>query len=197
MIASSGDPEGGYRQAWPNDEEREMLAEAYEGLVLAWKRVQMMAFLEELQMRMWHEAVTELIYRLVLITANSYDKMEKTLSVDVMDLFHVLVLCAIDVSKCTVPKHAIRGPMEKLRKFLAPADERQLHRYNEMALHEDRFLTLMRNDFSIQRGPWPYMTKMYRDRLYAIRGYLTQSRALQNCFRCSRKRQGRRMVHVP
>ena len=65
--------------------------------------------------------------------------MEKTLSVDVMDLLLVLVLCAVDASKCTMPKHAIRESMEKLRKFLAPADERQLHLYHEMSLHEERF----------------------------------------------------------
>ena len=100
------------------------------------------------------------------------------MNVEIVDLFNVLVLCTVDVSRCTEPHHAIREPIEVLRKYLAPDDERQLHRYNELAGHEDRYLILKINDLSFHEESWPYLPLAYRDRSCSVKGYLGRNKAL-------------------
>ena len=152
LIRVSGDPEEGYYQAWPSTVERRLLTHAYDGLPSLWEQVHRMAYDRNVLAGKWYELVVELVYRCVSIVASMYDEMEAAVSVDVLHMFHILFMCAADVSRCTEYGRAVRGPLDKLRQLLVPGVH-QLHTYQELMSHEDRFVILKACDFLVEREP--------------------------------------------
>ena len=143
--SSEGDEEG-YEHAWPKVTERRVIGKVLDEIVETWLVVQRLAYTGRVYPREWNLAVVRLVRSHVLVVLGLYEEMEREVSIEVLDMFHVLFMCVADVSLCIESQHPLREHLERLKTFIMP-DDRQLHRYGEMAKDEDKSVSVRPNDF--------------------------------------------------
>ena len=118
----------------------------------------------------------DLIYRHALNARGMYEEMELVLDPEILDMFHVLFMCAVDVSLCIDMHHPLRGLLARFRSLTVP-DERQLHRYGEMTSDESHFVSMRPNDFSMLRHSWIQLPHHYSVRATNVREWLANGKA--------------------